>query len=104
MQRGGDWLSPIQGLVQSPRPRLGNRELTFSMFFIFRSQSQLPLILVPFVAEFGQLLQNTKFFAKQVYSTLYLLLSGFQFQTHNYKTNRSIFIIILQSFPLRTRK
>ena len=56
----GIWLSPIQGPVQHPRPRFGNQKLTFFMFFIFRIHSQLFIPLVPFIAEFGQLLQNSK--------------------------------------------
>ena len=76
----GNWLSPIRGPIQSPRPRFGDRRLTFSMFFIFRANFQLPIILDHFITEFGQMLQSPKFVAKQVYSTLSWLCFKFNFK------------------------
>ena len=53
--------------------KIWKSEINISLRFIFRTHSQLFIVLVPFIVEFGQMLQGSKFFANQVLFYIYVI-------------------------------
>ena len=49
--------------------KIWKSEINISLRFIFRTHSQLLIVLVPFIVEFGQMLQGSKFLPIKFYST-----------------------------------